>query len=274
MKVEVLLSTMNQKNDKFIESMNLQTDTLVINQTNNKFAYRELFKESSKIRIFSMQEKGIGLSRNSALMRAEGDICLLADDDMVYNPKYENIILEAFNSQPNADIILFNVPSSNENRPTVNIKTIRRVRNYNFMRYGAVNIAFRKNSIWNANISFSLLFGGGARYSAGEDSLFLFECLRKGLRIETNPKEIAVVNQEESTWFEGYNDKYFFDKGVFFAALSKNLSLLLVIQFLLRKYRLYKRDNTVPNALSMMLKGMNNFKKGEVDVLDKQTKKN
>ncbi|WP_347321053.1 glycosyltransferase family 2 protein [Rossellomorea sp. RS05] len=261
MKVEVLLSTMNQKNDNFIEKMNLQTDTLIINQTNNYFGYKELIKNASKIRIISMKEKGIGLSRNNALMRAKGDICLLADDDMVYNPKYEENILAAFNSQPKADVILFNVPSTNKNRPTANIKTIRRVRSYNFMRYGAVNVAFRKNSIWNANISFSLLFGGGAKFSAGEDSLFLFECLKKGLRVETNPDEIAIVDQEGSSWFNGYNDKYFYDKGVFFTALSKNFAYLLIIQFLIRKYKLYKNEITMPNALSMMLKGANNFKK-------------
>lgn len=89
------------------------------------------------------------------------------------------------------------------------------------MKYGAVRIAVRTQKLRQANIYYSLLFGGGAMYSSGEDSLFIAECIRKGLRVYTNPTLIGHVSQEKSTWFKGYTNKYFIDKGVLFASLSK-----------------------------------------------------
>ena len=66
------------------------------------------------------------------------------------------------------------------------------------------------------------LFGGGAKYSAGEDSIFLKSCLDNGLKIYAVPYALAFLNDDRpSTWFNGYTDKYFFDKGVLYSCLYK-----------------------------------------------------
>lgn len=90
------------------------------------------------------------------------------------------------------------------------------------MRFGAARIAFRRKSITKNGITFNLHFGGGTEYSAGEDTLFLHDCLRKGLKIVAVPDSIAtLLENRESTWFKGYTDKYFLDRGALFAAISK-----------------------------------------------------
>ncbi|MFK4998688.1 glycosyltransferase [Bacillus sp. N9] len=214
MKLQVLVSTMNQTDFSLLKEMNIQSDAIVVNQCKiNNFDVVNY--NGHKVRFLSLNEKGVGLSRNTALMRSEGDICVLADDDLTYVDGYKDIILKEFNDNPQADIILFNVPSTNKDRPSYIIPKISRVRWYNSLKYGAVNIAFRSESVKKANVSFSLLFGGGARYSAGEDSLFIADCLRKGLKIYTNPKIIGFVKQDESTWFEGYTDKFLLIKAYF-----------------------------------------------------------
>ncbi len=39
------------------------------------------------------------------------------------------------------------------------------------------------------HVSFSLLFGGGARATAmGEDSLFIRDCIRSGMKVYKTPK--------------------------------------------------------------------------------------
>ena len=43
----------------------------------------------------------------NALMRADADICLFADDDMVYEDNYVEIIENAFRDNPYADVIVF-----------------------------------------------------------------------------------------------------------------------------------------------------------------------
>lgn len=258
MKIEVLISTMNQKDMQLINKMNINTDAIIINQS-NFFNFEEVEMDDKVIKMFSFNERGIGKSRNNALMRSTGDICLLADDDMIYVDNYENIVLEAFRENPKADIIVFNVPSKNIERPTVKITKNTKLNFMNLGRFGAVNIAFKRNSILKANASFSLLFGGGAEYSAGEDSLFLFDCLKKGLLIYSSTKKIADVNQDTSTWFEGFNKKYFFDKGVFFASLSKWFSYFLTLQFALRKYSFYKNEISFKDACKYMLNGIKHF---------------
>ena len=258
MRIEVLISTMNQKDMKLINKMNIKTDAIIINQS-DFFNFEEIKLNGKVIKMFSFNERGIGKSRNNALMRSTGDICLLADDDMIYVDNYENIILEAFRENPKADIIVFNVPSKNVERPTVKITKNIKLNYMNLGGFGAVNIAFRRNSILKANASFSLLFGGGAEYSAGEDSLFLFDCLKKGLLIYSNTKKIADVYQDTSTWFEGLNKKYFFDKGVFFAALSKWFSYFLILQFAIRKYSFYKNEISFKDAFKYMVNGIKHF---------------
>ncbi|HAZ18610.1 MAG TPA: hypothetical protein DCY75_00365, partial [Clostridiales bacterium] len=63
------------------------------------------------------------------------------------------------------------------------------------------------------------------------DTLFLHSCLQKGLKIYAVPDSIATLSDErESTWFRGYNEKYYYDKGVLFAAVSKFWAPFLCVQ--------------------------------------------
>ena len=42
-------------------------------------------------------------------MRATGDICLFADDDMIYVNDYSKLVENAFLENPTADVIIFNL---------------------------------------------------------------------------------------------------------------------------------------------------------------------
>lgn len=263
LKIEVLVSTMNRKQFSLIKKMNLLTDSVIINQTNSKKMeyYVEKREEGNLHRIYNVNDIGIGKSRNLALNNAEGDICILTDDDVEFVNDYEKKILKAYELNPDADLILFNVPSKNSKRPTVSINKNHKINYFNFMKYGAVNCTFKKLSIQNKKIEFSLLFGGGAKYSSGEDTLFLKDCLSKKLKIVAVTDIIAEVEQKESTWFNGYNEKYFFDKGVFFRKLNPKLSLALCLQFAIRKHSLYKKEISFVEALKFMRIGMKNGNK-------------
>lgn len=253
--IEVLVSTMNQVDFSLIDKMNIKGNALIINQCQVN-QYYEIADEKRTVKFYSFNERGVGLSRNNALMRASSDICLFADDDVVYHDQYERLIIEAFLKKPQADVIIFNVPSSNEKRsgPAQILKNSP-VHYLNFMRYGTYSIAFRREKILKANIYFSLLFGGGAKYSAGEDTLFLFDCLNKGLKIWTNTAEIGIVHHNQSTWFKGFNQKYFFDKGFFYATMSKKFSSILILQFAIRKYKIFKNEMGFLQAIKYMLAG-------------------
>ena len=75
-------------------------------------------------------------------------------------------------------------------------------------------------------------FGGGARYSNGEDSLFFRDCLKKGLHLYAETAELGEEIYRESTWFKGYNEKFFFDRGVLYHYLYGRLAGLFALRFL------------------------------------------
>ena len=232
MKVEVLASVMNASLPETVQHMNLASDAVIINQC-DRLGQEEMQISSGNgtVRFYSFPERGIGRSRNEAILRAKGDICLFSDEDIVYEDGYEAAILAEFKQNPRADMIIFNIEVAEERR-TYHITERKRVHWYNCGRYGAVSFAVRRDSLLQSGIMYSLLFGGGARYSNGEDSLFLTEFLKKGYRVYTAPVTIGREEAGESTWFQGYNKKFFYDRGVLYHYLYGWLEWPLSLRFL------------------------------------------
>lgn len=253
-KLQVLMSVMNQADHSILKASNIQTPAIIINQCYKNKVERFKYK-NNPIEFVSTDLRGVGSSRNHALMRANSEFCLFADEDIEYEDGYEALILQEFAKRPHADMILFNVPSKNPNRPQYMIKSLRRVRRYNSLRYGAVRIAVRTESIRSRSIYFSLLFGGGAKYSSGEDSLFIYDCLRRGMIVYCSPTIIGKVAQESSTWFSGYNNKYFEDKGAFFYTLSPRLVYIFAAQFVIRG-RGHRSNMSKQKIIRLIMKGV------------------
>ena len=260
MRLQVLLSAMNQNNHNILREANITSDAIIINQC-DYFQYENFKHLNKNILFISLPEKGVGLSRNNALMRSTADIILFADEDIKYLNNYEKIIQTEFKKYPKSDMIIFNVPSKNPKRPNFHIKKRKRIRRYSCFKFATPRIAVKSDKIKQNNIYFSLLFGGGAKHSSGEDSIFIFECIKKGLKVYSSKEVIGYVSQHESTWFNGYDDKYFIDKGSFFESLSPNYSRLLIIYHLIKQYKYFKNDASLYKAIRLSFKGINRMKK-------------
>lgn len=255
MNIETLVVTMNQECRQLVKKMNIQTDAIIGNQC--KQNQIEEFKDRNlNIKVISLKEKGVGLNRNTILMRANADFVVFADDDMVFHDGYPDVVLKAFNDNPKADVIIFNLDEDTETQFKNNKK--KKINKYNYMRYGAARFVMRTNKIKLNNIYFNLNFGGGTKFSAGEDSLFLKDCLKHNLNVIAVPDSLATLeNSRESSWFEGYNDKYFFDKGVFYYFANPRLSKLYCIYYYLK----YHKRISYAKMLSKMLDGVRYAKK-------------
>lgn len=166
--------------------------------------------------MISTNTKGVGNNRNIALMYATADYCMLADDDVVYNENIENIVLEEFEKFKDADIIIFNIGSTGSERKQRRINKSRKCRFWDRMSWGAVRMAVKLSSIRTKNIWFHTLFGGGCRYPSGEDSIFLLEARKKRLKIYLSNQEIGLTDFSKSSWFNGYDDNYYWGKGAFY----------------------------------------------------------
>ena len=238
-RVQVLVAAMDQADHSLLEKLNIQSDAIVGNQCdNNSIEHFEWGDNNYNITYLNFNERGVGLNRNNALMRATGEFCIFADDDMTYVDGYPQIVEKYFDENKDADVIVFNIIESKPTRYI--IKKFHRVHWNNFLRYGAVRIAIRRQKVFDQGILFNLCFGGGTEHSAGEDVLFLSECLKKGLHIYAVPEYIARLNDDrESTWFQGYTDKFFVDKGFFYSVLSRKWRRMLCLQDCIRHEKMY-----------------------------------
>ena len=259
MTLETLVSAVKQDVSSLAEKMNLQSEAVIINQCEEN-SFIEYQHQGKRIRCYSFAEKGVGLSRNNALLRAREDIVLFSDEDIVYHDGYARKILQAFEEHPQADMLLFNMEIEAD-RATYHIEKEHRVRFYNSGRYPTYSFAIRREKLHKANITFSLLFGGGAKYSNGEDSLFLLECLKKGLKVYALPIEIGREVPRPSTWFQGYTEKFFFDRGVLYYYLYGSFRKLMAIRFLLAHKGVMCKEISVKKAYKLMCAGMQEAKK-------------
>lgn len=254
MKVEVLASVMNQSMENIVRSMNLDSDAVIINQCDS-LQQEEMEYNGHKMRFFSFPERGIGKSRNEAIMRADSDICLFSDEDIVYEKGYEESIVAEFERNPRADMILFNIQVE-ESRRTYHITERKKVHWYNCGRYGAVSFAIRRESLLRSGVTFSLLFGGGAKYSNGEDSLFLKEFMSKGYQVYTAPVTIGRELAGDSTWFAGYNEKFFYDRGVLYHYLYGKPAVVFALRFLVAHKSKMCEGVSLKQAFKWMCEGI------------------
>ena len=244
MRLQVLVATMDQSDYSLLDKMKIQTDAIVCNQCDrNEVDHFEYL--GNKVAWYSFSERGVGLNRNNALMRADADIGMFADDDMVYVQSYPEIVKKAFQELPDADVIIFDLKYPHGGRRP--ITKIKRLRKKDCMRFGAARFAVRLSRIHLNGVSFNICFGGGAKYSSGEDTLFLNDCISKGIKIYAYPAVIAHLQDErESTWFRGYNDKYFFDKGIIYYLINRKFGSLFAAYHCVKhrkKYSVYGLKN-------------------------------
>jgi glycosyltransferase involved in cell wall biosynthesis len=224
---------MNQNDFSLIEKMNIQCDVVFSNQANH-VGYTELKCENFRAKMISTNTRGVGKNRNISLTYAEGDIILFADDDMKYVNGYTKLIENEFECFPDADVIIFNITSNDKKRPQLQNHVTKRLHKLSKMPYGAPRIAIRKTSWEKSNVWFTPLFGGGAKYTSGEDSIFLQGVKKKGLHIYISDKTIGEVDMSNSSWFSGRNEEYFFNKGAYCKAVHPHFFWLWKFYYCIR----------------------------------------
>ncbi len=263
MNLEVLISTMNLKDEnenlKLIKRMNIKTKSLTINQITNK-EIQNFEKREGQNEVISKKEKGLSKSRNLAVQEAKAEICIFADNDIVYENNYEKIIKEAYNKYKDTDIICFWIESNNSTRKIKKMCTSK-IGKLRVMRICSLQITFKRKRIIENNIKFDENFGAGIHYDRGEETIFLKECIDKGLKIRFVNKKIANVNQQQSVWFNGYNKTFFKKQGAVFYRISNRFYKLLIFQYAIRKYKLYRKKVKMIDTIKYMNIGVKEYGK-------------
>ena len=251
---EILCVTMHQNDFSKLKEMNINSDVIFANQS-NKTSYEEYTFNGHKAKMITTQTKGVGTNRNLALMYATNDICLFADDDVTYVNNVEKIVINEFIKHQDADIIIFNLNSTDQIRKPRRYFKTKKIHMLGRMPWGSARIAFKLNSIKKANLWFSTLFGGGCLFPSGEDSIWLHDAKKKKLSFYISKEIIGTVSYSMSTWFTGNNEKLYYSKGCVYSTLHKKTFLIFVLYAALQK-----KNINIP--FSKRIKWMYNGKQG------------
>lgn len=241
MRLQVLAVTMHREDLSIAQQMNIRCDAVVANQADREEDVTHT-TDYGVWRMITTATRGVGRNRNIGLEAADGDILLLSDDDVVYRDDMPTQVTKAFAEHPEADVMIFGMDMVRDGQVfETRSEPFRRVRIWNALKYGTYRIALRREALERANLRFHESFGGGCPFSAGEDSLFIKSCLDNGLRLYAHPYVLGSCCKDTSSWFVGYNDKYFYDKGVLVRHLFPRTAYLMALYFAIR----FKRKTDV-----------------------------
>ena len=230
--LEILISTKDRDNLDFLNNIFVNYNAhsipiLIINQTQNlNFSCPHY----DNINLINVNEIGLSKSRNLAIENAKADICLLADDDIVYENNFESIIINAFNLNPSADIITFKMNDFKGN----SFKDYPIIKKHNKKSLSFVNsvvIAFRRNSIISNKVFFDENFGLGSTFQTADEYVFLRNALNLNLNIVFH-NEVILSHPVDSSGKDVASDRILFAKGALFYKYYNVLSLLKLIHYL------------------------------------------
>lgn len=250
--VEVLISAMHQKDLDIFRKTGINTDALLINQCDRNDTIKER-RSFGTVRCIYTTERGLSRSRNMALDNAIGKYCLICDDDERLVDNYAEIIKKGFDNHPDAGIVCFQLKHPRKKYTDRSYK----VGYLRSLKISSWQIAFRRDMILRTGIKFDTRFGSGTPLGSGEENIFLYDCLKRGIKIYYEPKCIGKVAQETSQWFKGFDEQYFINKGTIIRELMGSvLGFVYCVYFILTKRSLYSSCTSPKSAFKSIMKGL------------------
>lgn len=140
-------------------------------------------------KIFTSLTSGLSVNRNIALSQASAPLLLISDDDTDYTADGLRAVIESFAENPDSDLLAFRYDSSKFPKfyPDSPVSLNKCPKGY---YVSSIEIAMRRASV-QGKIWFNENFGIGAPFPAGEEDIFLRDCLDRGLKGTFIPKTIA-----------------------------------------------------------------------------------
>ena len=240
MKLETLVTTMHQTGFDIYTRMNLQTDAVIANQTDQN-SYAEARINGHSVKMVSTDTRGLSRNRNLALAHASqcADYVLFTDDDLVFADGYERMIEEEFERHPEAEAIRFNIHEMPSSRRLGmrRIERFERATRRNMSASGVWGVVVKNEILKKHSLRFHENFGAGTVNYCGEDTIFLMQMIDKKVKFYRSPVDIAGIAQMESSWYRGANEKYFTVAGAVLAEAYPKSAYLLAIRSAFRARR-------------------------------------
>ena len=241
-KLQVLVTTMNEQDLSKFNLMNIQTDALFANQADGVNYQKETQKDFCA-EMLTTKTKGTSRNRNLEIIHssAEAEYIMFADDDQIMVDGYEKMVLDAFSEYPKAEAIKFAIEAVRARRTGKSYTgNFKRANVLSVTGCGVQGLAIKRDVLLKKNIRFNEYFGPGTPYYCGEDTIFLQDLLKKGVKMYLSPVVISQIYENGSTWYEGYTEKYFTVNGMILSAIFPYLAYPLAVR---SAYRFAKRED-------------------------------
>lgn len=260
--LEILISTMHKSGLEFLEGMFVNSELknqhlLIINQTTEDCL---LSSSNPKIRVINSFERGLPQSRNLAIKNAREAICLISDDDVVYEKGFEDIILKAHSRHELADMVTFKMTDfegqTYRDYPDILWHDEDTIRTAN-----SVVISFKRERLLKQNVEFNDNFGLGTVFQTGNEYIFLRNALKKKLKLLFEPK-IILSHPKFNSGTDVGSDKILYARAAIFYKYSGLLGYLRLLKhvFSLHKLKRIKSDEFW-SKLHVGLRGIRDYKR-------------
>lgn len=203
MLLEVLICTIDDRIVRAVEAILPQIDMVSYllcwqRTTDQTIPLPSLIEERTDIRIVEHRSRGLSHNRNVALDHAQGDILLLADDDISYTPDAFHLIRTYFQEHPECDVLATQIKRSNglwhKCYPKVACAIEQVTRGY---YVSSVELSLRRST---SLPYFDERFGLGSNaLASGEEEVFVQDCIRRKLQVEFAPIHTATLRNTSTT---------------------------------------------------------------------------
>jgi len=259
--IEIIVATMQRRNLDFLKGMFPhhaidELQILVVNQTD----FEPITSGIPNVRVINTPEKGLSKSRNLGLEQAKGKLCLLTDDDVVYEKDFLDTVVKGFSLHKNAAAIKFRakgLDGSYFKKYSNNPKS--RLTDLDLLAIMSIELVYNIPLIKNHGKRFNTHFGLGTDFPLGEEQLFLKELKETGLSVAYYPEPIVSHLDQKNSDNIPFS-VYWKTIGAFYCVMFRKTKYiwLLISLFFKMKHRGLSINKVLP-AISYFRKGSKQY---------------
>ena len=258
MNVSFIVATLGQREDelrRLLDSLTKQTykdfEVIFITQIEHASVER-IMKDFEGLRFkhVKIERKGLSIARNAGIKEAEGDICILADDDGWYNAEAVEKIVGKFEANPQISVLMTQIYDKDQNVPYKNYPSKEAIINQKIklMSKTSSEIALRRSRL--KDCQFDERFGLGAEFVCGEEVDFLLRNYKRNTYLYT-----PIVTMYHPKKMCRDSNKQVIAKG---ALYKKQFNLAVSLLVLMRDLIMKKQNN-----FKYFFEGYNEYRKRE-----------
>ncbi|MBW6464466.1 MAG: glycosyltransferase [Firmicutes bacterium] len=147
----------------------------------------------SDILVGQIEGRGLSRNRNNAFSMADGDIAILADDDVHYREEYINNVIKTFEAEPDLGVACLKIATPEGDPEFKDYTDHPYLLNEESSHYiSTLEISYRIKLIRSRGIVFDERFGLGSELNSfGEEAVFIHDCIRAGIKVKYIPEYVV-----------------------------------------------------------------------------------